>query len=368
MTTDSPSTVGSVATRMSTWRPSTVRPIRPSWGSRRSAMSRLAMILTRDTRPATIARATVVESLTTPSMRKRTFIPPGRGSKWMSEAPRSTASATIEWTSLTTGASSADSRSSMTSASGCSLELLDAVAQPRQPAEQHVDVVGGRHRPVDLVAGDHPEVVHRQDVCRVCGRDDQRPRVGEGDRHDPMAAQHRRIDERRGARVDAHRVEVDVIHAVALGNRSRQLVGGHDAALQQRLTGRQAGIPGLLHGALDRFAAGEAELDDDVADPARRAATLRRRGEARQRRLIDATGIGHRAGHPSAIGSAVGWFRDACLRQALEIRAHPGPARPAAAPRGSQDTVVPELAQDLPDVHVAHAGGGLTNVADGERI
>ena len=56
----------------------------------------------------------MVESNTTPSTRKRTRMSLGRGSKWMSDAPRRTASAITACTSFTTGASSADSRSSMT--------------------------------------------------------------------------------------------------------------------------------------------------------------------------------------------------------------------------------------------------------------
>ncbi len=133
MTTDSPRITGSVATRRSTYLPSTVRPIRPSWGSRFSAMSRSAMIFTRETSPAVSGRGTVVVSVTTPSTRKRTRMSAPRGSKWTSDAPRRTASAMIEWTSLTTGASSAWSRSSMTSAlpnSGSS--STSSTASPRR--------------------------------------------------------------------------------------------------------------------------------------------------------------------------------------------------------------------------------------------
>ena len=72
MTTPSPWTLGSVTTRRSTWRPSIVRPTRPSCGMRRSAMSRSAMILMRETTPATIRFGTVVASVSTPSMRIRT--------------------------------------------------------------------------------------------------------------------------------------------------------------------------------------------------------------------------------------------------------------------------------------------------------
>ena len=54
MTTDSPWTVGSVTTRTSIGLPLTVRPSRPSWGSRRSEMSSSHMILMRETTPGTI--------------------------------------------------------------------------------------------------------------------------------------------------------------------------------------------------------------------------------------------------------------------------------------------------------------------------
>ena len=93
------------------------------------------MIFTRETRPAIMPRGTVVVSLTTPSTRKRTRIDLSSGSKWMSEAPRSTASATIERTSFTTGASSADSRSSTTGRSSASSSISSTAAsrRPRRP-------------------------------------------------------------------------------------------------------------------------------------------------------------------------------------------------------------------------------------------
>ena len=48
MTIDSPCTVGMVETRMSTRWPRSVTRMRPSWGSRRSAMFISAMILMRE--------------------------------------------------------------------------------------------------------------------------------------------------------------------------------------------------------------------------------------------------------------------------------------------------------------------------------
>ena len=97
-TTDSPCTLGIVTTRTSTWRPSMVSPTRPSWGIRRSAMSRSLMILIRETTPETIRLGPWSPRSAPRRSRMRTLISrPERpsssacGSKWMSDAPRSAA-------------------------------------------------------------------------------------------------------------------------------------------------------------------------------------------------------------------------------------------------------------------------------------
>ena len=115
-TTDSPLTSGSTTARRSMWRPSTFIPMRPSCGRRRSEMSRLPMIFSRETMAGAERAGTVVESVITPSTRIRTSRPPpSAGSKWMSEAPSSTACPMIELTSVMTGASAASSASSLAS-------------------------------------------------------------------------------------------------------------------------------------------------------------------------------------------------------------------------------------------------------------
>ena len=119
-TTFSPKRPGSVLTRKSTtcWRK--LRRIRPSWGNRRSAMSRSAMILKREVTAGTrfFGRLSIVRK--TPSWRKRTSIPSCWGSTWISLAPPLMASAKMRFTRLKTGdaVSSPDwaSRSSMASA------------------------------------------------------------------------------------------------------------------------------------------------------------------------------------------------------------------------------------------------------------
>ena len=84
-------------------------------------MSRSAMILMRETTPAFIRFGICVVSLRTPSTRKRTRMSRDSiGSKWTSDAPSSTAWAISELTSLMTGASSADSRISVSAASSSS--------------------------------------------------------------------------------------------------------------------------------------------------------------------------------------------------------------------------------------------------------
>ena len=68
-TTLSPCIVGSVETRKSTSLPRTASFTRPSWGSRRSAMLSLAMILTRETMAERSFTGGVSTSCSTPSMR-----------------------------------------------------------------------------------------------------------------------------------------------------------------------------------------------------------------------------------------------------------------------------------------------------------
>ena len=72
MTIFSPHTVGSVATRRSTERPSCVTERRPSCGLRFSAMSIDDMIFRREMMPSWIARSAFCISCSTPSMRNRT--------------------------------------------------------------------------------------------------------------------------------------------------------------------------------------------------------------------------------------------------------------------------------------------------------
>ncbi len=133
MTTFSPSTVGSVATRTSSMRPAAaaLSEMRPSCGLRRSAMSSFASTFRRVVTPADIRFGMRCTSASTPSMRKRTTSASSCGSKWMSEAPSSAAWKMTELTSRTSGASeipSSASRSSPSSSASCSATSSSSTA------------------------------------------------------------------------------------------------------------------------------------------------------------------------------------------------------------------------------------------------
>ncbi len=186
------------------------------------------MIFTRDTTPATIRRGIDVVSLSTPSTRKRTRMSRPSGSKWMSEAPSSTPWAMIELTSLMTGASSADSRMSVTAASvssssSCTASATASSRRDMRLMQRHDVIRRGDDRP-QLVAGQQLHVVEGEDVRRIDHRD-QQVAVVEADRDRAEAARRLWRDQVRGAEVGLVDVEVDVGEAEPLGGRARELLG-----------------------------------------------------------------------------------------------------------------------------------------------
>ena len=126
--------------------------------------------------------------------------------------------------------------------------IASAAALCRVPsrAEQRLDVLLGGDRDLAVEAGGDLDVVDGEDVGRVGGGDQQRLLVDEADRHRLVAARHRHREQRRGAEVDLVDGEVDVVEAVALGDRPRELVGVDRALLeQQRLRRAPGGARGL---------------------------------------------------------------------------------------------------------------------------
>ena len=120
----SPKCVGKVETRKSTPRFSSVTRMRPSWGTRRSAMSSLARIFSRETNGPCSHLGTCINSRSRPSTRVRTCTPCSRGSMWMSLAPILIPSWMMRLTILTTGGSCAWLRASPSGTSSSSPSRL----------------------------------------------------------------------------------------------------------------------------------------------------------------------------------------------------------------------------------------------------
>ena len=239
-------TLGSVTTRTSTCRPSTVSPTRPSCGMRRSEMSRSLMILIRETTPGDhplghrhLVGQHAVDAhpdaqLAAAARPSR----PGCGSKWMSDAPRSAASAMIECTSLITGASSADSRRSTTS-SGPAPSSPSSTASWTASSKRFIreirlcDVLRRGDRRLDLEVRHQGDVVGRQHVGRVGHRQHQRLLVRVSDRDRVVALGRRGGEQVDRGHVDLEHAEVEVVEPVPLGDRARELLLSDRVLLEQ---------------------------------------------------------------------------------------------------------------------------------------
>src|SRR6185295_3918562 len=104
--------------------------------------------------------------------------------------------------------------------------------------------------------------------------------------------------------VDRELRQVDVVEAVALGERASELVLGDRARLEEDLLRRLPGMPGGLDGVLGRLLLDEAKLDQDVRQEAPAGAAERGRGDPgpRERRAasrardLAGEGVGAHAG------------------------------------------------------------------------
>ena len=165
----------------------------------------------------------------------------------MSDASSSTAWAMIELTSLMTGASSADSRISVTSATSASpSSTASATASSSRLMRpiRRLDVVGRGHHRLHLVPG-HSLRSSRAitfDGSEIATR--RRPRSSKpiGARVQP--ARRLRAEQVERRQVDLEAGQVDVAEAEALRGRARQLVAGHDLVLEQHLLGGAARLLG----------------------------------------------------------------------------------------------------------------------------
>ena len=235
------------------------------------------------------------------------------GSKWMSEASSSTACAMIELTSFMTGASSADSRISVTSASSC-LALLDGlrhrVVEPAHAPDQRLDVVRRGHDRLHLVPGHQLEVVEGEHVRRVGDRDEQAAALVEADRSRVQPAGRLRADQVERRQVGLEAGQVDVAEPEALRGRARELVAGD--RVRPRPAAAPAGCPAPLPCSIassTRSRADEPQLDDHVGDEARTpraaaASVRRRRSPGRRDAATSSAVVLATAGPPGTARSA----------------------------------------------------------------
>ena len=192
-----------------------------------------------------------------PSIRNSTCMSVDSGFQWMSEAPRSTAWAMIEWTSLTAGRVLAQ-----VGERDLRLGLLDLANVSRRAGSRRVisggDVGLRGSRPRDLHAGDHHHLVDGDDVRGVGHRQHQRPVGEEADRHRLQALGQLDRDQVGRPHVNFVRRQVDVVDAEPLAERPRQLVLTHLARLDQDLAGRLAAVARRATASVDRLARREA--------------------------------------------------------------------------------------------------------------
>ena len=224
-TTASPWIIGMTDTRRSMSRPATRSRIRPSCGTRFSAMSRWLRILSRLTIAAWYFRTDggMFASTSTPSTRYRTRSTSSNGSTWTSVARLSSASCNTWLTNLMMLASWAASVRSRLSSPASSMTAMPSSSTPMRlqrvgtDAEvllgEPVNFRGRGEGRVDLHPGCQPQLVEAV-VVEHLGRDDRqlvRPvPVEVRQRHQPV------VDQQPGRQLAEHLLRRGVLPAVLL--------------------------------------------------------------------------------------------------------------------------------------------------------
>ena len=163
--------------------------------------------------------------------------------------------------------------------------LGDRVLEAVHAHDQRVDVLRRGDRRPHVEVGEQRDVVDREHVRRVRHRQQQRVLVDVGDRDGVVALRGGGAQQVGGAHIDLEHAEIEVIEAVPLGHRARELLGGDRLLVEQHALGRDAGRPGGVHGTVDGLGVGEPELDDHIGQEPVRAAAAARRGDAADLRL-----------------------------------------------------------------------------------
>ena len=220
------------------------------------------MILMRETTPGTIFLGTVVASVSTPSTRIRTRIsrarPPGRvglglvvdvGGAALGRL-RDDRVHELDDRRVVGGLAQVDDLLEGRARLALLDRLGDRVLEAVHAHDQRDDVLRGGDRRPDVEVGQQRDVVDREHVRRVRHRQQQRVLVDVGDRDGAVALGGGGAQQVGGAHVDLEHAEVEVIEAVALGDRARELLGGDRLLVEQHALGRDAGRPGGLHRAV----------------------------------------------------------------------------------------------------------------------
>ncbi len=245
MTTDSPSTVGSVATRMSSIRPAAAAfsEMRPSCGLRRSAMSSFASTFRRVVTPGIIRFGIRCTSWSTPSTRKRTTSASSWGSKWMS---RGAVLGGLEDDRVDEPHERRVGDAVLGLEVVCLLLFLrerrivegracaEGLGCTDEPLDLDEDVLAGGDAELERVAGGEPQLVDPVDVARIGDRDLQ-VAVCERVRHRDDTLEHvQRYDLRRLV-VDLDEREIDQRQTVPAGERARDPLARGDPFVDDRL-------------------------------------------------------------------------------------------------------------------------------------
>ncbi len=163
---------------------------------------------------------------------------------------------------------------------GLPVGVGDDVLEAIKARDQGGDVLGRGDRDAYLVAGHDRDVVDRQDVRGIGHRHQQRALVGERDGHRLVALGGGRGDEVGGGHVDREHAEIEMIQAIALGERAREAVVGERAAFEQDALGSRAKAARALDRLVDLPARGQPHIDDHVGQEARGGAAAAGPGDA----------------------------------------------------------------------------------------